>query len=567
MIDISHKLSALIRKVILDLAASLDLAPFDESVLFPILEPPKDKSYGDLACTAALRLARPFRKSPKQIAELLVEQFKKTKDIADLVDKIEIAGPGFINFYLKPAAVVTILSDVFEQGSSYAGNEYRKNQNIILEFVSANPTGPLNAVSARAAAIGDILANILQKSGATVHREFYINDFGNQINLLGESVKARYLELLKKEVVFPENGYHGEYIVDIARDLLTKYGSSLEDKDFSYFADYAITHNLSKQKTDLENYGVRFDRWFSERTIHEQKMLDVSFKQLEERGVIYEQDGKRWFRSTQFGDDNDRVLIRENGIPTYFMADITYHQNKYERSFSDLIDIWGPDHHGYIPRLRGALKALGHPDDSFTVLIVQQVNLIKDGKPFKMSKRAGNIILMEDVISEVGSDAARFFFVMRTSDSQLDFDLDLAKKHTPDNPCFYVQYAHARIHSIYKKFEEQGGSIESLDMTKADLSLLTADEELSLIKKIGQFPYVVESCAQSLDVHFIPYYLYDLSALFHNYYNLGKENPELRVVSADNPERTKARLALVTGLRTVIHEGLRLLGVSAPESM
>ncbi len=565
MKSIRDLLSYHIENVIRTIAESINVT-FDEKSVFPVLELPKDKNHGDLATTAALRLARFFRKSPKQIADLLVDSFNKEKNITDIVDRIEVAGPGFINFFLKPSAVTGILKNILDQKQLYGANKLNDGERIIVEFVSANPTGPLNAVSARAGAVGDILANILQKSSAKVWREFYVNDFGNQINLLGQSVKARYLQLLKKDVLFPENGYHGEYIKTIARDLITKHGANLIDKDISFFANYAIETNLSQQKTDLDNYGVHFDNWFSERLIHEQKLLDKSFDMLKKNGFLYQQDNKWWFKATQFGDEKDRVVIRDNGIPTYFMADITYHQTKYERNFTKLIDIWGPDHHGYIPRLKGALSALGHDEDSFTVLIVQQVNLIKDGKPLKMSKRAGNIVLMDDVISEVGKDAARFFFVMRTTDSQLDFDLDLAKKHTPDNPCFYVQYTHARIHSIYKKFEQSCEPLDSIDLANTNLDTLTAGEELLLIKKMGQFPQIIESCAKTLDVHHLPYYLYDLSAIFHNYYNAGKENPQLRVITADQ-QKTHARLALITGLKIIIQEGLRILGVSAPESM
>ena len=565
MIDVIKTLEDNITAILNDLASELN-ASIDLDTLNPLLEYPRDKSHGDLATSSAMKLARVFKKSPRQIADMLCEKIQSDKNISSMMDGIEIAGPGFINFTLSQSAVTSILSKLIEQGAKYGITEQRKGENVILEFVSANPTGPLNAVNARAAAVGDVLANILQKASAGVHREFYVNDFGNQVDLLGRSVKARYQQALNIDVEFPDDGYHGEYIIDMAKDLILKHGSSLLEKDPSFFAEHAISHNVSRQKKDLENYQVNFDKWFSEKTIHEQNLLDAVFKKLQDTGFIYEKEGKQWFAATRFGDDNDRVMIRDNGIPTYFMADTAYHQDKFDRGFNHLIDIWGPDHHGYIPRMSGVLQALGHPADSFTVLIVQQVNLIKDGQPYKMSKRAGRFILMEDVLDEVGSDAARFFFVMRTSDSQLDFDLDLATKHTADNPCFYVQYAHARIHSIYAKYEEQGGSIGDIDFTSVDLSSLTAPEELDMIKKLGQFPQVLASCAQTLDVHHLPYYLYELSSVFHNYYNLGKDRPELRIVT-DDKAATQARLALITGLKIVIHEGLKLLGVSAPESM
>ncbi|MDX9702794.1 MAG: arginine--tRNA ligase [Candidatus Auribacterota bacterium] len=565
MIDLIKTIEDNVLAAVTQISSELN-ADVDYNSLYPILEFPRDKNHGDIATSVAMKLARVFRKSPHQIGQLLCDRIRNHAIINSITDAIEIAGAGFINFSFSQSAVTSILQKIILKKSDYGITNQRTGEKIILEFVSANPTGPLNAVNARAAAVGDVLANILQKASAQVHREFYINDVGNQVDLLGRSVKARYEQALNIEVEFPEDGYHGEYITDMAKDLVLKYGSSLLEKDPSFFAEHAITHNVTRQKTDLEKYNVRFDTWFSEKTIHNQNLLDCAFKQLQAGGYIYEKEGKQWFASTRFGDDNDRVMIRDNGIPTYFMADTAYHQNKFDRSFNHLIDIWGPDHHGYIPRMSGVLQALGHPADSFTVLIVQQVNLLKDGQPYKMSKRAGRFILMEDVIEEVGTDAARFFFVMRTSDSQLDFDLDLAKKHTADNPCFYVQYAHARIHSIYTKYEEQGYSLKDTDFSSADLAVLSAPEELDIIKKLGQYPQILASCAQTLDVHHLPYYLYELSSLFHNYYNLGKERSELRIVS-DNEAATRARLALVTGLKIIIGEGLSLLGVSAPESM
>jgi len=566
MIDLIEKLSISIKRNILELAQS-NAVCIDESVISPVLETPKEKNHGDFSTAAAMKLSKFFRKPPRDIANNLIDKFKSDNDISKLVKRIEIAGSGFINFFLSQDSILNILRCVIEKDTDYGSSNIRYNENIILEFVSANPTGPLNAVSARAAAVGDIQANILIKSGAKVHREFYINDVGNQVNLLGASVKARYDELFGKPAQIPDEGYQGDYIIDIAKKIADKHGDSLlESEDILFFAEFAMNHNVARQKIDLEKYGVIFDTWFSEKTIHDKNLLNECFNILLDKGFLYKQEEKWWFQSTAFGDDNDRVIIRENGIPTYFMADIAYHYHKYQRNFNKLIDIWGPDHHGYIARLKGAIQALGFPEDSFTVLIVQQVNLIKDGKPVKMSKRAGRFIMMEDVIDEVGKDAARFFFTMRTSDSQLDFDLDLAKKHTPDNPCFYVQYAHARIYSIYRKFEQEGGDIKSVNFNSADLSLLTSDEELNLIKKIGQFPQVIEICSRTLDIHHLPYYLYELSSVFHNYYNLGKENPQFRIVTGDK-NKTYAKLALVEAVRIVIQEGLRILGVFAPQTM
>ncbi|MCD6460294.1 arginine--tRNA ligase [bacterium] len=565
MIDIIKNLSKEIFSIIINLAEEHNVE-LDEKTVAPVIEYPKDKSHGDIACTAALRLAKTFRQPPCKIGEMLMDKFQKNTVIQSMAESIEIAGPGFINFFLSKGAVFRILNKILETKEEYGKNNLLQDQKIILEFVSANPTGPLNAVNARSAAVGDVLANILEKSSAKVHREFYVNDCGNQIELLGKSLKLRYKHLLGNEIDFPENGYHGEYLIDMAKDLILKYGDSLIEKDTAFFSAYAVKTNLSHQKKALEQYNVKFDKWFSEKSLHKQKMLEHNLAILEKNGFVYEEDGKKWFTSTRFADDKDRVLKRDNGIPTYFMADTAYHNNKYERGFNRLIDIWGPDHHGYIPRLAGAMQAMGHAKDSFTVLIVQQVNLLKDGQPYKMSKRAGRFILMQDVIDEVGADAARFFFVMRTSDSQLDFDLDLAKKHTADNPCFYVQYAHARIHSIYAKFKTQYPDKDIKNLDFSAVKLLNEPEELALIKKMGQFPQIIASCAESLDIHHLPYYLYDLSAIFHNYYNLGKENANLRIIT-DDLNATQARMALITGIRIILHEGLSLLGINAPESM
>lgn len=565
MISITAKLEKYLLTSIKSVAKSLDIE-FDEQSVSPLLELPNEEGHGDLATASAMRLAKVFRKSPREISQLIVDEINKNDRLKNLVNKIEIAGPGFINFFLTSSSIVSILRSILRQKQDYFKNELCKDENIMIEFVSANPTGPLNAVNARAAAVGDILANILKKSSANVHREFYVNDCGNQVNLLGESLKSRYYEFLNIETAFPENGYHGDYLKDTAKDLIVKFGNSLVDKDTGFFADYAIENNVTKQKTDLHNYGVEFDKWFSEKDIHQNDLINKSFNALKSKNFLYQKEGKWWFKSQQFGDLDDRVVIRDNGIPTYFLADTAYHKTKYDRDFNRLIDIWGPDHHGYIPRLSGALQALGFPKESFKVLIVQQVNLIKDGVPVKMSKRAGNIILMEDLIKEVGKDAARFFFVMRTSDSQLDFDLDLATKQTADNPCFYVQYAHARIHSIYKKYKEQGGDINTLNFDNIDINLLEDKEELEIIKKMGQFPQTIELCARNLDVHHLPYYLYELSSLFHSYYNSGKKKLELRIVT-DNETKTAARLALITGLLSILKEGLKILGVSAPKKM
>ena len=565
MNTIITQLNDAVKNALRNIADALSVQ-FDDTPISDFIEMPKDKNHGDFATTAPLKLAKLFKKAPRDIAALLCDRIKSDASLAKILKKIEIAGPGFINFSLLDSTVHDILQSILHQGQNYSRNSSLLGQKILLEFVSANPTGPLNAVSARAAAVGDVLASLLHRCAADVHREFYVNDFGNQVNLLGKSLKARCLQLLNHSADIPAEGYHGEYLIDMAKDLILKYGHATTDKSEDFFADYAIATNVAHQKRDLTNYRVAFDEWFSEKTIHQNNLLEQNISALKKSNHLYEKEEKLWFRSTDFGDELDRVVVRDNGIPTYFMADIAYHQNKYERGYTRLIDIWGPDHHGYIPRLSGAIQALGHPKESFTVLIVQQVNLVKDGVPVKMSKRAGKFVLMDDVISEVGTDAARFFFVMRSTDSPLDFDLELAKKQTADNPCFYVQYAHARIHSIYDKAREQCIDISNLNPSDANLALLTDPTELELIKKMGQFPSIIELCGKLLEIHHLPYYLYDLASLFHLYFNLGKEQPHLRIIG-ENTELTKSRLALISALKNIIQDGLALLGVSAPTSM
>lgn len=524
-----------------------------------VLERPADKNHGDTTTTVAMTLASQERKSPRNIADTLVKHLKLEPS---LIERCEIAGPGFINFYLSSSFWYNQLRLILDQEEQFGSSDLGKGARVQIEFVSANPTGPLHVGHGRNAAVGDVLARILTFSGYQVEKEFYINDFGNQIELLGQSVWSRYMELNGKAVGFPEKGYQGDYIYDIAKDLIVQRGMEFVERNpaevLPFFAEFASKIILNQIKTDLETFRVTFDIWFSERNLYQDKSVDTAIEILKSKGLIYEQDKALWFRSTQFGDDKDRVVIRSDGRPTYLASDIAYHRNKLQRGFSKLINIWGADHGGYVARMKGIIKAFGYPEDILTVVLIQLVKLTRRGEQVKMSKRAGHIILLSEVIEEVGVDAARFFFNMRRTDSHLDFDLELAKSQSKDNPVYYVQYAHARICSIFREAKKQGISMPSLQDT--DLTQLNLEEELSLIKELSYFPRVVRESALSLEPHRVTFYLQDLAGIFHSYYN------KYRFI-ADDPDLTNARLLLARGVQIVLKNALNLLGVSAPEAM
>jgi arginyl-tRNA synthetase len=428
--------------------------------------------------------------------------------------------------------------------------------------VSANPTGPLHIGHARGAVVGDVITNILAASGFAVFREYYINDAGNQMNNLGKSVLFRYLNLLGEDIEFPEGCYQGDYIKDLAREIIDKEGNIYRAKNkeevLRIFTDYAANAILNEIKEDLKSFGVVFDNYFSERNLYEDDQVGKLLTELEEKQFVYRDEGTIWFKTTDFGDEKDRVVVRKNGEPTYFAADISYHQNKYLRGFDTLIDIWGADHHGYIPRMVACVEALGHKKDSLKIVLVQLVNLLRDGKPVPMSTRAGEFVTLKEVVDEVGKDAARYNFLMRRSDSHLDFDLELAKRQSNENPVYYVQYAHARICSILRNADEQDQEIPRYD--EVDLRNLKLPEEVNLIKAVTRFPEVIEGAALALEPHRLTFYLNDLAALFHSYYN------KYRVLS-DDEGLSRARLFLIKSILTVLKNALRLLGVSAPERM
>ena len=523
------------------------------------IEVPREGSHGDYSCAASMALASSQGKNPRKIAEQIVENIH---DSDNMLDKIEIAGPGFINFFIGKDVWSTLLEEVDELGDRYGQSDLGKSRKVQVEFVSANPTGPLHIGHARGAVIGDVIANILESTGFSVFREYYINDAGTQMDILGKSVFFRYQELLGMKIDFPPECYQGEYIKELAGKMFEKYGDQYFEEDegdaIPVFTDHAVSSILNGIKGDLNTFGVIFDSYFSEKELYKDNGVKKLIDNLRERGFIYEDGGALWFKTEDFGDEKDRVVIRENGEPTYFAADIAYHQNKYSRGFDTVIDIWGADHHGYIPRMYAGVQALGKEKEALEIVLVQLVNLFRSGKPVAMSTRAGEFVTLKEVVDEVGKDAARYHFLMRRSDSHLDFDLELAKKQSNENPVYYVQYAHARISSIMRLASSQGYEIPGFG--DVDLSFLTLPEEITLIKEIVRFPEVVEGSAKELEPHRLTFYLNNLASVFHSYYNKN------RVISDDLGLST-ARLFLVKSVRIVLRNALRLLGVSAPERM
>ncbi|MGM9927023.1 MAG: arginine--tRNA ligase [Bacillus sp. (in: firmicutes)] len=523
-----------------------------------ILETPKDKSHGDYSTNMAMQLARVAKKAPRMIAESIIENFSRE---SASIEKIEIAGPGFINFYLNNSYMTDLIPTILEAGDKYGESNVGKGEKIQVEFVSANPTGNLHLGHARGAAVGDSLCNILAKAGYDVSREYYINDAGNQINNLAYSVEARYLQALGQEAAMPEDGYHGQDIIEIGQKLAEEYGDKFVNADaqerFDFFREYGLKYELGKLKQDLEDFRVPFDVWYSETSLYNNGKIDEALQVLRDNGHIYESEGATWFRSTELGDDKDRVLIKQDGSYTYLTPDIAYHRDKLERGFETLINIWGADHHGYIPRMKAAIEALGHNRDQLEVEIIQLVHLFKDGEKMKMSKRTGKAVTMRDLVEEVGLDATRYFFAMRSADTHLDFDLDLAVSQSNENPVYYAQYAHARICSILRQGQELGMNFEG----DLDLSQITTEKEFEVLKKLGEFPQVIAEAAEKRLPHRITNYIFDLASTFHSFYNAEK------VLDQEHPERSKARLALIEAVRITLSNALRLIGVSAPEKM
>ncbi|MBM3342277.1 MAG: arginine--tRNA ligase [Betaproteobacteria bacterium] len=556
------------------------------------LERPKQSAHGDFSCNVAMQLAKTLRAKPRDIAQKLVAALPTSP----LIAKVEVAGAGFINFFLLAIQKKVVLNQILSVGTRFGKGSPTK-QKIQVEFVSANPTGPLHVGHGRGAAYGASLANVLDAAGCEVAREYYVNDAGRQMDILALSTWLRYLELHGVAIAFPRNAYQGDYVKDMARELRDAHGvkfvhgapevlrevppipaperadaaakAAAEDHldgligraktllgpDYETVHQHALSVQLEDCRDDLTEFGVIYDQWFSERSLFNTGLVARAVSELEKRGHLYVQDGAKWFRSTQFGDDKDRVVQRENGLYTYFASDIAYHLNKYERGFDRIINIWGADHHGYIPRVKGALTALGLDADKLTVAIVQFAVLYRHGEMVSMSTRAGEFVTLRELRGEVGNDATRFFYVLRKSDQHLDFDLDLAKSRTNENPVYYIQYAHARVCSV---FAQWGGN--AAELTDADPAPLESDAELELMQKLAEFPEVVANAAREMSPHLIAFYLKDVAGLFHSYYN------STRFI-VDDEKLRHARLALAAAVKQVLANGLALLGVCAPEKM
>ncbi len=522
------------------------------------LHPPKDSQHGDLSCNAAFKLAKVTRQKPSEIATELMALLEQKTGENSPVEKTELAGGGFINFYLRKEDLGAVLLEIHKQDKNYGRSEYGKGKKTILEFVSANPTGPLTIAHGRQAAVGDCLARILKFTGHTVHSEYYLNDAGRQMRMLAQSVWARYNELLGIEMPFPEEGYQGDYVREIARDIIEKEKKDSllkepEEKAVEYCGLYAVKFLMGSIEEDLAKMRVHFDHYFSEKTLYVKHAVEHALEVLKKKGYLFESEGALWFRSTDFGDDKDRVVRKSTGEYTYLAPDIAYHLTKYERGYNMLVNFWGPDHHGYIPRLKAACQVLGYPPEAIHIGIVQLTTLFRKGQPVRMSTRAGEFVTLRELYEEVGVDAARFFFVMRRQESHLDFDLDLAKEQSQENPVFYLQYAHARIASL-AKYAEQGIT------AKVDLKLLVTPEESELIGCLTQFSDYLIQASRSTEPYRLADYLRQVAACFHKFYS------HHRVVT-DDKELTKARLLLADATRIVLRNGLELLGISQPESM
>ncbi len=570
---------------LLQLAASKVAAP--DSTARIELTRTKQANHGDYSCNLAMQLAKPLRKNPREIAALLIEALPDSP----YLEKVEIAGAGFINLFLKVSAKQQIIANIFQSGNQFGHSDTQNDKKIQIEFVSANPTGPLHVGHGRGAAFGASLANLLSAVGYSVSREYYVNDAGRQMDILTLSTWLRYLELHDITIPFPSNAYQGKYVRDMAQlikqahadryvhqsDLLLQdmplpnqdgvidfeaqlnkliaNSKEILGQDYAYIHNFALTEQLGDCRNDLMEFGVVFENWFSEQSLLDNGMVAHAVELIEKKNCLYQQDGASWFRSTDFGDEKDRVVQRENGQFTYFASDIAYHLNKFERGFDQVIDVWGADHHGYIPRVKGAIQALEMDPEKLEIALVQFAVLYRDGKKVSMSTRSGEFVTLRELRNEVGKDAARFFYVMRKGDQHLDFDLDLAKSQSNENPVYYIQYAHARVCSVISQWDEDVATLRDINTES-----LTSPMELALLQKLIDFPDIIESAAKEYAPHMIAFYLRDLASEFHSYYNA------TRFLVPEIPIRL-ARLALIASTRQVLCNGLALLGVSAPEKM
>jgi arginyl-tRNA synthetase len=522
------------------------------------LEVPKDKTHGDYATNIAMQLARVAKKAPRQIAETIVEKIDREKAY---IEKIEIAGPGFINFYLDTHFLTELIPTILKEGSKYGQATVGEGKKVQIEFVSANPTGSLHLGHARGAAVGDVLIRVLRKAGYNASAEYYINDAGNQIDNLARSLEARYNQALGFDQEMPEDGYYGQDIVQFGKELAEREGTSIREMDevarLKYLRDFGVKRLTEAIGRDLEDFRVPFDEWFSETSLYTSGEIERTLNTLKDTGHTYEEDGALWFRSTEFGDDKDRVLVKSDGSYTYLTPDIAYHQNKLARGFDQLINIWGADHHGYIPRMKAAIEALGYDRNRLEVIIIQLVNLFQNGEKVRMSKRTGKAVTLRELMEEVGVDAMRYFFAMRSSDTHLDFDMDLAVSTSNENPVYYIQYAHARICSMLR----QGEEYLSVEPGKLSYKHINSEKDIDLLKKLGEFPEAVVDAADRLAPQRLTQYAFDLASALHSFYNAEK------VIDPENEEKTKERLCLVKAVQITLQNALELIGVSAPEKM
>lgn len=538
------------------------------------LDAPKRPEWGDLATTVAMALAASEKRAPYDIAQIIVENLPARDQ---LFERIEIVRPGFLNMTVRPSVWLEVLHEIEQQDSSYGRTDVGTGKRVLVEYVSANPTGPLHVGHGRGAAVGQALAKLLKAMGYDVVSEYYINDAGRQMKLLGASVYARYRELVGRPVTFPEDGYHGSYIRAVAERIYAAEGTCLAtlpaDQAEERCRELAYQELLALIRSDLQSFGMEFDSWFSEASLISSGGVERAFADLTQQGLLFQEEGALWFRSSKFGDEKDRVVRKQDGEWTYLASDIAYHRDKLRRGYDLLIDVWGADHHGYIPRMQAVMQAYGHPKERLQVILVQLVKLLRGGEEVKMSKRTGEFITMREVIDEVGADAAKFFFLMRDSKTHLDFDLELAKQRSADNPVYYVQYAHARICSLWRVAAARGIVCPSAEET--DLTVLTDPDELGLIRKMSAYPEVLQSSALAFEPHRVTYYLQQLAALLHTFYNKHRILPPAgdqeigEVVPNEEllPKTTAARLVLMRGVQQVIRNGLAVLGISAPEQM
>lgn len=577
---VSQALAIFTRKHELD----IDLPPVQ-------IERTKDKNHGDFATNIAMMLAKPARMNPRQIASEIVEALPES----EFVTQVEIAGPGFINFFLTAEASQQVIRDILQQGEAFGRSDVGNGKKVQVEFVSANPTGPLHVGHGRGAAYGSVVSSLLMAAGFDVHREYYVNDAGRQMDILATSVWLRYLQVCGEHFTFPSNGYRGDYVRDIAADLKQQHGERfrhpasevfdgipadepeggdkemhidglgnrakhlLGEADYRVVFDKGLNHILADIRQDLAEFGSEYDEWFSERSLVESGKVDKAIEQLKAADQLYQDKGAWWFKSTEYGDEKDRVVVRDNGQATYFASDIAYHLNKYQRGFDQIIDIWGADHHGYIPRVKASVQAMQQNVDQLKVLLVQFAVLYRGAEKVGMSTRSGEFVTLRELRDEVGKDAARFFYVMRGADQHMDFDLELAKSQSNDNPVYYVQYAHARVCSVFRQLEERGQRWDQ-QQGEANLDKLTEDHEEALMTRLSAYPEALENAALNHTPHMLAHYLTDLARDFHTYYNAHQ-------FIVDDPALCQARLTLIAAVRQVIANALGVMGVSAPESM